>query len=395
MSITCKDLLQLKLFKNITLAAGAEGLSHVITWPYVAQTDTISDWVHGGELLFVTGIAHTENMLPELLEECIRKKLAGLVILTGSEYISQLPPYIIHRADEAKFPVFVMPWEIKLIDVTREITNLIVYDQLERKKIRRFLGYLLFSPVTELQQAIDNAALETITIHKYNFVAIFSLSQILPAAEKDTLEEKLQQQIEALCQAQNILSYTMIYGSSVIVLVSATDKQQINKQQLFLKNARAALSSFCNDEHLLLALGTIYKDPKNIRSSYEEALSTLHIMQKMRDLTTACYQELGIYRLLLQLQENEELSIYYKNQLDKLISYDKDNAAGLLDTLAAYLETRGNITRTAQKLYIHRNTLLYRLNKIQELLHKDLDDARTCMELYLAIIIKDFLNHEE
>lgn len=334
-------------------------------------------------------------MLPELLEECIRKKLAGLVILTGSEYISQLPPYIIHRADEAKFPVFAMPWEIKLIDVTREITNLIVYDQLERKKIRRFLGYLLFSPVAELQQAIDNAALETITIHKYNFVAIFSLSQILPAAEKDTLEEKLQQQIEALCQAQNILSYTMIYGSSVIVLVSAADKQQINKQQLFLKNARAALSSFCNDEHLLLALGTIYKDPKNIRSSYEEALSTLHIMQKMRDLTTACYQELGIYRLLLQLQENEELSIYYKNQLDKLISYDKDNAAGLLDTLAAYLETRGNITRTAQKLYIHRNTLLYRLNKIQELLHKDLDDARTCMELYLAIIIKDFLNHEE
>ncbi len=134
MSITCKDLLQLKLFKNITLAAGAEGLSHVITWPYVAQTDTISDWVHGGELLFVTGIAHTENMLPELLEECIRKKLAGLVILTGSEYISQLPPYIIHRADEARFPVFAMPWEIKLIDVTREITNLIVYDQLERKK---------------------------------------------------------------------------------------------------------------------------------------------------------------------------------------------------------------------------------------------------------------------
>lgn len=130
MSITCKDLLQLKLFKNITLAAGAEGLSHVITWPYVAQTDTISDWVHGGELLFVTGIAHTENMLPELLEECIRKKLAGLVILTGSEYISQLPPYIIHRAGEAKFPVFAMPWEIKLIDVTREITNLIVYDQL-------------------------------------------------------------------------------------------------------------------------------------------------------------------------------------------------------------------------------------------------------------------------
>lgn len=50
MSITCKDLLQLKLFKNITLAAGAEGLSHVITWPYVAQTDTISDWVHGVSL---------------------------------------------------------------------------------------------------------------------------------------------------------------------------------------------------------------------------------------------------------------------------------------------------------------------------------------------------------
>ena len=77
LSITCNTLLEAKFFKSIELRAGSSGLNRVISWPYVGQTPSITEWVHGGELLFITGVVHEAAMLPNVLEECISKKLAG------------------------------------------------------------------------------------------------------------------------------------------------------------------------------------------------------------------------------------------------------------------------------------------------------------------------------
>ena len=56
MSIQCRDLLALKSFQQIQLIAGQNGLHNLVTWPYINQTADISNWVHGGELVFETGM---------------------------------------------------------------------------------------------------------------------------------------------------------------------------------------------------------------------------------------------------------------------------------------------------------------------------------------------------
>ena len=139
MSVTCQDLLTLKYFERIKLVAGPNGLDRTVTWPYVGQTSTVSQWVHGGELLFITGIVHSADKLKDLILECIQKKLAGLVILVGNEYINSIPEELLAQADAADFPLFEMPWDVKLIDVTREITDLIMRDKFEIKKSKNFL----------------------------------------------------------------------------------------------------------------------------------------------------------------------------------------------------------------------------------------------------------------
>lgn len=395
MSITCNDIMKLKIFNNITLIAGNNGLDKAITWPYVGQTPSVSDWVHGGELLFITGIAHNEAVLPDLLNECIEKKLSGLVILVGSSYIKKIPQSIIDTANENNFPVFSMPWNLKLIDVTREITNLIIYHQIEQKKIIQNLGYLLFAPFAEIQEALNNNSLNSLKLDKYNFVSIFALSQIAPITSQYSVEEKLQQNIAQIFRIKNIKNYTMISGNSVIVLITENNKQKIAKHYSALENARELLSDMCADKKLLLASGSIYENFADIRTSYNEALSTLKILQQFSDRLSAAYQNLGIYRLFLQLQDNKEFNNYYKAQLSPLLDYDSKNSSELLNTLQCYLLTQNNISKTAQQLYIHRNTLLYRINKIQSLLDKDLTNAHTCMELYLAILVKSFLESKK
>lgn len=98
MSVTCQDLLPLKYFDHIKLVAGHNGLDRTVTWPYVGQTSTVSQWVHGGELLFITGIAHSADKLKGLIWECIQKKLSGLVILGGNGNLMNILDAGIHIA---------------------------------------------------------------------------------------------------------------------------------------------------------------------------------------------------------------------------------------------------------------------------------------------------------
>ena len=67
----------------------------------------------------------------------------------------------------------------------------------------------------------------------------------------------------------------------------------------------------------------------------------------------------------------------------------------LISTLKCYFLNNRHLLKTSQDLYIHKNTLLYRLSKIKELLPRDLDDAMINLELFNSILIYEFLNKEK
>ena len=189
LSITCNTLLEAKFFKSIELRAGSSGLNRVISWPYIGKTPSITEWVHGGELLFITGVVHEAAILPNVLEECISKKLAGLVILISNEYIKDIPDNILKRADEAHFLVFSMPWRLKLIDVTKKLSNLIIEDQNRNRDIKEFLNQLLFDNCASEDILLNRASRNGISLPKYSFIALLAYY-----AEESELEPK-----EKLC----------------------------------------------------------------------------------------------------------------------------------------------------------------------------------------------------
>ena len=391
MSVTCNDLLNLESFKDIKLVAGKGGLDNVITWPFVAQTETVSDWLNGGELLFVTGIAHQVEHLPELLEECIAKKLAGLVVLIGSQYIASLPPQLVERAETADFPLFTMPWELKLLDITKEITNMIMYEQLERKKTQRLVSHIIFTPASELEPVINSARQENMLPEGYFFVCIFSLASLHVPEDKLPPEEKLQHNIGKMCDLNHISVYTMLYGNRVLCLFNDLSKERIQRVMDYVKGTREALGKICGDKGLLLAMGEIHKGIAKARKSYQEALSTMSILQRMNGRLQADYRSLGIYRLLVQVQDKDELYQYYHGQLGPVIDYGVFAGVDLLDTLRVYLNCQCNVSKMANELGVHRNTANYRMSKIRELLGRNLEDPMVVLELSMAMVIKEYL----
>jgi DNA-binding PucR family transcriptional regulator len=68
-----------------------------------------------------------------------------------------------------------------------------------------------------------------------------------------------------------------------------------------------------------------------------------------------------------------------------LVEYDAQHRSSLVQTIDAYFDHHGNISQTAESLFIHRNTLLYRLERIKDLTSQDLNQANMRLALQLAL----------
>jgi DNA-binding PucR family transcriptional regulator len=99
---------------------------------------------------------------------------------------------------------------------------------------------------------------------------------------------------------------------------------------------------------------------------------------------TIFYEQLGTYRLLAEVGELGVVDRFVEEWLGPLIAYDSDHGAELVAILSTYLECRGNYDASAAALFVHRNTLKYRLRRIREIANLDLEDADTLFNLQLA-----------
>ena len=82
---------------------------------------------------------------------------------------------------------------------------------------------------------------------------------------------------------------------------------------------------------------------------------------------------------------------YCNDRLHKLEEYDHANGTYLQDTLVAYFMNGFSASKTAEALFIHRNSLQYRLSKIEDLLETELDDYMEYLDIVNCILVKRFL----
>jgi purine catabolism regulator len=98
-----------------------------------------------------------------------------------------------------------------------------------------------------------------------------------------------------------------------------------------------------------------------------------------------------LYRLLYALQGHTELREFFDDQVRALIDYDKRTGAGLMQTMEAFFRCHGSPTEIAQLLHLHRNTVLYRLRRIEDIARLSLDDPETRLNLHLCLKVRDVL----
>ncbi|MBP1762241.1 MAG: hypothetical protein H6Q64_1783, partial [Firmicutes bacterium] len=141
---------------------------------------------------------------------------------------------------------------------------------------------------------------------------------------------------------------------------------------------------------LSFAIGEKYS-PVELHRSYTEAKTTMNINRLMGEKNfLKHFHDQGIFSLLY-LHDPELLKEHCYKTLGKLIQHDREYKTELMDALRMLLDSNMNWKETAGKLFIHVNTLHYRMNKVQELLGLDLGTLHNQADLYITLKLYDSL----
>ena len=139
-------------------------------------------------------------------------------------------------------------------------------------------------------------------------------------------------------------------------------------------------------------IGHIAKNLQGISQSLREAQQALEIGRHLfGDGQLHSFARLGIYRLLFPLHDQNVLADFYQETLGPLLEHDTRKNGAFIETLEEYFRCNGNLSETARAMHLHRNALLYRLGRIEEILGHSLEDSELRLSLQIALKIRHLL----
>ncbi len=141
-----------------------------------------------------------------------------------------------------------------------------------------------------------------------------------------------------------------------------------------------------------LGVGRPHKSLVDLRQSYYEAHYAIRILKAKRGGSViASFDDLGSYGLLLGLQDTLSLEVFYESVLGALRDYDLESSSDLVKSLSYFLEANGHWGEAAERLYVHRHTLRYRMRRVEEITGRSLDSSQDRMEFWLALKAREMI----
>ncbi len=137
-----------------------------------------------------------------------------------------------------------------------------------------------------------------------------------------------------------------------------------------------------------VGIGRFKNDPATLSDAYSEAEVALEIGHRINGPSSvSTFEQTGTYKLLFRVlqEEPEELESFYTETLAPVVSYDSRYGTELVQTLTTYLGNDASSAKTAADLFAHRHTIRYRLDRVRELTHLDVDKSEDRERLTLGI----------
>lgn len=373
--ITVAEALGLPALQRARLVAGEAGLGRAIRHVNVMEVPDILPFVKPGELLLTSGYPMRDDprSLEKLIPRLAERDLAAIAI-APHPYMPSIPDQALASGDALGFPIIELPEQASFNEIIAAVLEPILDRAREQRHRAALLDELVSGhPIDERELSEQGAA----------FGWSFAGARAVVAAEPrdgtghelliagHPLEDLLLQAIGLRLDARTI---AWARRTGIVLIVDATGPDR--PRHVATEVAREVAAALPG-ARVAVGVGRARSRPTELHASYDEAMKALAIG---RDVSAphgvVPFDELGIYRLLHAVAPPAELRRYCEDLLGPLLEHDRTHRSDLLRTLETYLRNDRNVAATARELFVHYNTLRYRLARIDELLG-GLDRTRT------------------
>ena len=387
MAVLLSELIKETRNMDIVLLAGKEGLNKNVTWAHMVETEEASTFLFGKEIVFTTGLGLNENFHLIDLIKCIHKKESvGIVVNTGP-FVDHVDDECLRYCDEHSLPLFTVPWRIQLAQIMKKFCFYITKsDQKDFEIAGAFKNALHFPEQQELyvvplsNRGFSSNVCYAVTVLGYEI------------HDTDTPDyHSFVTRMRAYLQYK--YPQTAVFdneGEIVLVTAGITEEELREITENLRHKTREILGKLPFD----MGVGRLTRSIRCLYKSYNQARAIIRLSKKNVLKGKYFYSDLGLYRLLIGIEDRDVINDYLDKTIMPILRYDKETGSNLTETLSCYLKNNGSVKDTSEELFVHRNTTNYKINKIEDLIGEDLSLLENRTQFILAFALYDMFGGE-
>lgn len=397
--VTCRDVYNLRL-DGVELLTGEAGLERMVSWTYMVQTRPYKDHMNPGNfaLLVVDYLRYTMDDVFDTMIELNALGISGLALSVVDDK-EVIPESLIDKAKELKLPLFYIRWEgATFVDIAQSIGELILETEVDNKRTGDYLYNLLFGYEVNDKYIEKISAQFGLTFDRPYRVGIIVVDRKYGV--------NLEQDEHTYAYYTDCLNREVIHMkkrpmymrflNKFVLLFEATEGKETENQIEIILNKLDSRTPFAGLIHSTCILGAAYTRPADFGKSYQEAKNLIpkkDMLPNPSNKKVLSASSMGIYQYMFNSGNQQEILNYCNDKLKQLEMYDNANGSFLIDTLLNYYMCGFNVGKTADMMFVHRNSLQYRLKKIEEILEISLDDSMEYLDLVNCILVKRLMFH--
>lgn len=392
--ITCRDVYNLNL-DGMELLTGEVGLNRMVSWTYMVQTKPFAEHMNAGNfaLIVVDFIRFDMDDVYAAMLELNKLGISGFAISIVDDR-EKIPQSFIDKAIELELPLFYIRWEgATFVDIAQSIGRIIFETQLNNKRTGDYLYNLLFGYEINkkyIEKISSQFGLAFDRPYRVGIIVIDREYGINLEQDEHTYSYYTDCLNREVIHMKKCPMY-MRFLNKFVLLFERTETKETEHEIEEILEKLDSREVFAGKIHSTCILGAAYTDPADFGKSYTEAKNLIpkkDLLPNPSGKKVLSASSMGIYKFMFKSGNQGEILDYCNKKLKKLEVYDNTNGSFLIDTLLNYYMCGFNVGRTAEMMYVHRNSLQYRLKKIEEILEISLSDSMEYLDLINCILVK-------
>lgn len=335
------------------------------------------------------------------------KRRQDMVQLEGKAVERQLIPVMVKDEVHGHLVVYGSLHKITNVDILslESAASLLAIESLKKlsiKEVENKYKAEFFDDLIAADQLRREKALERAVNYGFRIDAHYSILSVkLPDIANDHTGVQASQRatkvvylLEMALQQESRPYLIATKNDGLNLLVMWQRKQEFER---FIDDLSRLLEGILKDKAKLtgyaIGVGRCYEGLSNGHLSLRDAQKAIDLLG-ISHASVVRFDQLGIYKLLSHEVLRDEIREFYESTILPLVAYDAKRDTDLVKTLEVYFEMNGNLKKMSEALFTHYNTILYRITRIKEITHKDLEDEHDRYGLQTALKIRRILELE-